>query len=250
MKGGNFDTNGSDLDKNNILKPTFDTLTEEGYKAFEAYCTNLKELFLSFLEVTWHGTVLKDTTPIVFHKPEVTIEVRPDPSPSRNDIQSMINSALEKQAKGTDELLRRLIEERDGKKLDNLNIRHFSSSCAVNFSQTNPHTSGALTGDTTMSNPFAQPVNHFHSRTTIEGSAPTFRMSQQTTTSIFRQGYTQTTLSFSLPNFTSAPYTLRGNDRTYPYASSNYQTPYSTVAYTNPTPLHSSSLGFLPNHIY
>jgi hypothetical protein len=34
MKSGNSGTNRSDLDKNNILKPTFDTLTEEGCKAF------------------------------------------------------------------------------------------------------------------------------------------------------------------------------------------------------------------------
>jgi hypothetical protein len=30
----------------NILKSTFDTLTEEGRKAFEAYHSNLEELFL------------------------------------------------------------------------------------------------------------------------------------------------------------------------------------------------------------
>jgi hypothetical protein len=36
MKGGNSGTNGSDLDKNNILKPTFDTFMEEGCKAFKA----------------------------------------------------------------------------------------------------------------------------------------------------------------------------------------------------------------------
>jgi hypothetical protein len=30
MKGGNSSNNGSDLDKDNILKPTFNTLTEEG----------------------------------------------------------------------------------------------------------------------------------------------------------------------------------------------------------------------------
>jgi hypothetical protein len=35
MKGGNSGNNGSDRDKGNILKPTFDTLTEEGRKAFE-----------------------------------------------------------------------------------------------------------------------------------------------------------------------------------------------------------------------
>jgi hypothetical protein len=116
MKGGNFSNNGSDLDKGNILKPTCDTLTEEGRKVFEAYHANLEELFLSCCEVTRHGAILKDTTPIVFNKPEVILEVRPDPSPSHNDIQSMINSALERQAKSTDELLRRLIEERDGEK--------------------------------------------------------------------------------------------------------------------------------------
>jgi hypothetical protein len=96
MKGKKFGTNGSDLDKNNIIKPTFDTLTEEGHKTFEAYHANLEELFLSRCEVMQHRTVLKDTTSIVFHKPEVIPEVRPDPSPSYNDIQSMINSVLQR----------------------------------------------------------------------------------------------------------------------------------------------------------
>jgi hypothetical protein len=51
MKGGNSDSNRSNLDKGNISKPTFDTLTEEGRKAFEAYRANLEELFLSRCEV-------------------------------------------------------------------------------------------------------------------------------------------------------------------------------------------------------
>jgi hypothetical protein len=55
------------------------------------------------------------TTPIVFTKPEVIPEVWPNLSPSLNDVQNMINSALERQAKSIDELLRRLIEEWDGK---------------------------------------------------------------------------------------------------------------------------------------
>jgi hypothetical protein len=90
----------------------------------------------------------------------------------------MINSMLEKQAKGTDKLLCRLIEEQDGKKLENLNINtsssSSSSSCALNFPQTNLHTSVTSVDGTTMPNPSAQPVDHFHSRTTIEGKAPTF----------------------------------------------------------------------------
>jgi hypothetical protein len=47
MKGGNSGHNESNLNKGNILKPTFDTLTKEGHKALEAYRTNLEELFLS-----------------------------------------------------------------------------------------------------------------------------------------------------------------------------------------------------------
>jgi hypothetical protein len=117
MKGGNFYNNGSDLDKGNILKPTFDTLIEEGHKAFDAYHANLQELFLLRCKVTRQGTILWDTMLIVFNNPEVTPEVWLEPSPSRNNIQSMINSALERQAKSTNELVCRLIEEQDGKNI-------------------------------------------------------------------------------------------------------------------------------------
>jgi hypothetical protein len=58
MMGENFGNNGSDLDKGNILKPTFDTLTEEGRQAFKAYIVDLRVLFLSRCEVTWQGTIL------------------------------------------------------------------------------------------------------------------------------------------------------------------------------------------------
>jgi hypothetical protein len=246
----NSSNNGSDLDKSNILKPTFDTLMEEGRKAFKAYHAKLEELFLSRCEVTWQGTILQDTTLIVFNRPEVTSEVQPEPSPSRNDIQSKINSELGRQAKSTDELLRRLIEEQDGKKLDATCVNSFSSTYVVSFTQTNPHTSGASAGGTIRSNPSANPMNHFHSRTTIEGSTPTFRASQQTTANMFGQGYTQTTPSFSMSYFTSAPYTPGGNGRAYAHASGNYQPPYTTVADIDHIPLPGSSLGFLPNHAY
>jgi hypothetical protein len=75
MKGGNSDNNGSDLDKNNILKPTFDTLMEDGHKVFEAYHVDFEELFLLRCEVTRQRIVLQDTTSIVFNKPEVTPKV-------------------------------------------------------------------------------------------------------------------------------------------------------------------------------
>jgi hypothetical protein len=62
----------------------------------------------------------------------------------------MINFALEMQAKSNDELVRRLIEERDRKKIIDSNVNP-SSSYAVNFAQTNPQTSDTSAGGTTMS---------------------------------------------------------------------------------------------------
>jgi hypothetical protein len=109
---------------------------------------------------------------------EVIPEVRPNPSPSLNDVQNIINSALERQASSTDELLRRLIEERDEKKHNDSNVNPSSYTSAVNFAQINPHTSGPSAAATLISNPSAQPVNHFHSRTIIEGSTPNFGMPQ------------------------------------------------------------------------
>jgi hypothetical protein len=133
MKSGNSSTNGSDLDKTNIINPTFDNLTEEGHKVFEAYHTNLEELFLSHCEVMQQEIILNDTTSIIFHKVEVILDVRPDPSQSRNDIQSMINSVLERQVKSTDELLRRLIEGWDMKKFNTTSVNPSSTSCTVSF---------------------------------------------------------------------------------------------------------------------
>jgi hypothetical protein len=155
----------------------------------------------------------------------------------------MIDSALERHANSIDELLRRLIEEWDKKKPDATKVNHFSSStCVVSFTQTNPHTCGPSAGGTSMPNPSAQPVNHFHSRTTIKVLAPTFGM--------FRQGYMHTVPSFSMPSPGSAPYIFEYNGQTYPNTNDNYQAMYTTVAYTDPIPLPSSSLGFLPNHAY
>jgi hypothetical protein len=177
MKGGNSGHNRSDLDKGYIIKPTFDTLTEDGHKTFEGYRTNLEEIFLSCCEVMRQGTILKDTTPIVCTKPDVVLEVRPKPSPSLNDVEHMANSALERQAKSTDELLCRLVEEQDRKKYDDSNVNP-SSNSTVNFAQINPHTSGPSAGDASMPIPSAQPVNHFHSWTNIKCLSPNRGMPQ------------------------------------------------------------------------
>jgi hypothetical protein len=74
----------------------------------------------------------------------------------------MINSALERQVKSSDELMCRLIEERDGRKLVDSNVTP-SSSYAFNIAQTNPQPSGASTGGTSQPNPLAQLMNHFYS---------------------------------------------------------------------------------------
>jgi hypothetical protein len=55
MKGGNSSNNEFDFDKGNILKPTLDTLTEDGGHAFKTYITDLRELFLSCCEVMQQG---------------------------------------------------------------------------------------------------------------------------------------------------------------------------------------------------
>jgi hypothetical protein len=93
-------------------------------------------------------------------------------------------------------------------------------------------------------------AHHFHSQTTIEGLAPNLGMPQQVTASKYGQGYTHTTHSFTIPSPSSTSYTSGFNGRAYPNSSGNFQAPYTTIAYTDPIPLHGSLLGFLPNHAY
>jgi hypothetical protein len=93
-------------------------------------------------------------------------------------------------------------------------------------------------------------MNHFHSRTIIEGSAFNLGMSQQATTIMYMQTYTHTAPCFTMLNPSSTPYTSGFNGRAYPNPSGNFQASYITMAYIDPIPLPSSSLGFLPNHAY
>jgi hypothetical protein len=97
--------------------------------------------------------VLKDAALIIIRNAEVTSEVWLSPSLSLNVVQFMINSVLERQVKSSDELIRRLIEERKGKKLADSNDNPSSLSCNVNFTQTNPQISGTSMGGTKMANP-------------------------------------------------------------------------------------------------
>jgi hypothetical protein len=86
----------------------------------------------------------------------------------------MNNYTLERQAKSNDELVHRLIEERDRLILVDPNVNPSSSFCTVNFAQINLQTTDTSVGGTTMPIPSTQSINHFHSRTTIDDLAPTF----------------------------------------------------------------------------
>jgi hypothetical protein len=90
-------------------------------------------------------------------------------------------------------------------------------------------------------------MNHIHSRTIIDGSAPTFGMSQQTTANMFGQGYAHTAPSFSMPNPGLTPYTPGYNGRAYTNPNGDYQAPYTIVVHTAPIPLPGCSVGFLLN---
>jgi hypothetical protein len=126
MKKGGPDINISDVNKNNIIKLTLDHLSEEDHKALEACHKEVDEIFLSHYEVTRQGLVRKDALC------EVTPEVWSNPSLSLNNFQAMIN-----------EMMHRLIEERDEKRSFDSNIHaSSSSSCIDNFVQTNPQPSG------------------------------------------------------------------------------------------------------------
>jgi hypothetical protein len=52
MKKGGSGVNRYDIDKNNIIRPTFNTMTEDDRKALETYRADLDELFYSHYEVT------------------------------------------------------------------------------------------------------------------------------------------------------------------------------------------------------
>jgi hypothetical protein len=97
MKKGDPSTNGSILNRNNIIKPTLDHMFEEDCKVLQAYSKEVDEIFLSHYEVTRQGLVQRDEA--LIYKSVVTPEVRSNPSLSLDDVQVMINTALERQAK-------------------------------------------------------------------------------------------------------------------------------------------------------
>jgi hypothetical protein len=142
MKKGGSSVNESDLNKDNIIKPILDNLMEEDRKMLKAYHKEVDELFFSRYLVKRQRLTEKEAVLIVIHKAELTPKVRSSPTLSLDDVQYMINSALVRQVKSSDELMHRLIEEQDRKNLVDFNVGPSSSSCTVNFSQTNPQPSG------------------------------------------------------------------------------------------------------------
>jgi hypothetical protein len=119
-------------------------------------------------------------------------------------------------------------------KISDPNVNPYSSTCIINFAQTNLHTSSPSAGGNTMPNPYAQPLNHFHSRTTNEDSSPSLGMPQQAMDSMYGQGYTHTAPSFTMPNPSLTHHTSRFNGQAYPNPDDNFQAPYTTITYTDP----------------
>jgi hypothetical protein len=75
MKKGDPSTNGSNLNKNNIIKPTLDHLSEEDRKALKAYHKKVNENFLLHYKVIRQGLVQRDASSIGIRKSEVTPKV-------------------------------------------------------------------------------------------------------------------------------------------------------------------------------
>jgi hypothetical protein len=123
-------------------------LSEEDRKALEAYHKEVYEVFLSRYEVTRQGVIKRNATPITICLSEVTPKVKNTPTLSLDDVQIMINFVLERQAKSSNEMMRTLIEERDGKKFIDPNVNVSSSLGGVNFAQTNHQPSGTSVGGT------------------------------------------------------------------------------------------------------
>jgi hypothetical protein len=72
--------------------------------------------------------IKRDVAPITICKSEVTPEVKNNLSLSLIVVQIMINSALERQTKSINEMMCRLIEESDEKKIIDPNVNASSSS--------------------------------------------------------------------------------------------------------------------------
>jgi hypothetical protein len=98
--------------------------------------------------VTRHGLVKRDKSSITIYMTKVTPRVKSNPLLSLDDVQVIINSALERQAKSSNEMMCRLIEKRDVKQLVESNVHTSSSSCGVNFAQTNQQSSDTSAGGT------------------------------------------------------------------------------------------------------
>jgi hypothetical protein len=128
MKKEDLSTNGFDLNKSNIIKPTLYNLLEEDRKVLEDYHKEVDEMFLPRYDVTRQGFVKRDDVLVTIRKSEVTPKVKSDPWLSLDDVQVMINSTLERSVKSSNEMMCRLIEERNGKKFVDPNIHASSSS--------------------------------------------------------------------------------------------------------------------------
>jgi len=142
--------------------------------------------------------VQKESEPFVVYRSQVPPQVTA-PTHSLESIQSMIDTALDRQARASNELMRRLIEERDGKKVADNHANVSSPSGDFHVPQTENPPSVTSVGSAPQAHPQTQPTSHYHSQTTISGSAPVYGMPPE-----FMAGVPTSASLYSIPEHPTA----------------------------------------------
>ena len=87
-------SNGSEVDPNNVITPTFDELPEEHRQEIERRKLEYEKTMLACFQKTRQGIIMKETAlPSVSTNPEVKNTVSKI-SPSHEDIAHMINQTV------------------------------------------------------------------------------------------------------------------------------------------------------------
>ena len=140
----------------------------------------------------------KELEPFVVYTSQVNPQVT-SPAPSIESIQALIDATLGWLAKASDQLMRRLLEERDGKQDVDAHVSVSSSSGGSYVAPTNNPPSVTSAGSVPPLNTQTQPTGHYHSRTTIGGSAPMYGMPLE-----FMTGVSTSASLYSMPQHPAA----------------------------------------------
>ena len=120
-------------------------MSAEDRAALEAHIKKVQDDYLSRYEVTRQGIVQKESESFVVYTSKVTPEVTSS-TPSLESVQSMIDAALDRQARVSSELMPRLLEERDSKRAADNHVNTSSSTGGFRITHTDNHLSGTSAG--------------------------------------------------------------------------------------------------------